>query len=149
MEDIGVGFSDRFEEEGKAALMARHQNWRSAGDAIISCQLVNMPSDGLVRLLSAATGWDLALPNLLEVGERILNLKRVLNLRWGLKPKDEKLPGLLTRPLEDGGTAGYVPDVDRLLSDYYQARDWDRETGKPSVGKLRELGLDGLVGDLS
>jgi aldehyde:ferredoxin oxidoreductase len=148
MEDIGVGFSDRFEEEGKAALMARHQNWRSAGDAIISCQLVNMPSEGLVRMLSAATGWDLTLSDLLEAGERILNLKRVLNLRWGLKPGDEKLPGLLLRSLEDGGTAGYVPDVEKLLSDYYRARDWDRETGEPSPGKLRELGLDRVVTDL-
>jgi aldehyde:ferredoxin oxidoreductase len=145
MEDIGVGLLDRFEEEGKAALMVRHQNWRSAGDAIISCQLVNMPSESLVGMLSAATGRDVSTAFLLEVGERILNLKRALNLRWGWEPRNEKLPGLLLRPLEDGGTAGYVPDVDRLLSDYYEARDWDRETGKPNEGKLRELQLDGVV----
>lgn len=145
MEDIGVGLLDRFEEEGRAALMVRHQNWRSAGDAMISCLLANMPSNGLVGMLRAATGWDVALPDVLVVGERILNLKRALNLRWGFKPRDEKLPGLLMRPLDEGGTTAYVPDVDRLLSDYYEARDWDRETGKPTRGKLRELQLDGVV----
>jgi aldehyde:ferredoxin oxidoreductase len=145
MEDIGVGLLDRFEEEGKAALMVRHQNWRSAGDALITCLLVNMPSESLVGMLSAATGWDVTPTGLLEVGERILNLKRALNLRWGWDPRNEKLPGLLSRPLEDGGTAGYVPDLDRLLTDYYEARDWDRETGKPTARKLRELQLDGVV----
>ncbi|HUW95671.1 MAG TPA: aldehyde ferredoxin oxidoreductase C-terminal domain-containing protein [Anaerolineae bacterium] len=44
--------------------------------------------------------------------------------------------------MEEGGTGGYVPDVDRLLSDYYEARQWDRVTGKPTKRKLVELGLD-------
>jgi len=148
MEDIGVGFSDRFEEEGKAALMVRHQDWRSAGDALIACLLVNLPSDGLVSLLSTATGWDVTLSDLLEAGERTINLKRTLNLRWGLSPRQEKLPDLLLRPLEEGGTAGYVPDVDRVLSDYYGARQWDRATGKPSKEKLLALGLEEMAAEL-
>ncbi len=148
MEDIGVGFMDRFEEEGKAALMVQHQDWRSAGDALISCLLVNLPSDGLVSMLGAATGWDVTLSDLLRAGERTINLKRTLNLRWGLNPRHEKLPDLLLRPLEEGGTAGYVPDVDRLLSDYYGARQWDRATGKPSKEKLLALGLEEMAADL-
>ncbi len=148
MEDIGVGFMDRFEEEGKAALMVRHQDWRSAGDALVSCLLVNLPSDGLVSLLGAATGWDVTLSDLLRTGERIINLKRALNLRWGLSPVQEKLPDLLLRPLEEGGTAGYVPDGDRLLADYYGARQWDRVTGKPSKEKLLALGLEEMAAEL-
>ena len=46
------------------------------------------------------------------------------------------------QPLEEGGTGGYVPDVERLLSEYYTARVWDRKTGKPTREKLLELGLD-------
>jgi aldehyde:ferredoxin oxidoreductase len=148
IEDIGVGFSDRFEEEGKAALMVQHQNWRSAGDALICCLLVNLPSEGLVSMLGAATGWDVTLSDLLRAGGRTINLKRALNLRWGLSPKDEKLPGLLLRSLEDGGTSGYVPDVERLLDDYYETRRWDRATGKPSKQKLVELGLDDVATEL-
>jgi aldehyde:ferredoxin oxidoreductase len=148
MEDIGVGFLDRFEEEGKGALMVRHQDWRSAGDALVSCLLVNLPSDGLVSLLGAATGWDVTLADLLRTGERIINLKRALNLRWGLSPARERLPDLLLRPLEEGGTAGYVPDADRLLSDYYGARQWDRATGKPSKEKLLALGLEEMAAEL-
>ncbi len=148
IEDVGIGLVDRFEEEGKASLMVRHQNWRSAGDALIYCFLVNFPVDGLVEMVGAATGWDLSIESLLQAGERILNLKRAMNLRWGLKTVDEKLPGILLKPLKEGGTAGYVPDVDRLLADYYRARQWDRETGKPTAEKLEELGLGDLAEEL-
>jgi len=142
LEDLDIGFVDRFQEEGKAALMVRHQDWRSAGDALISCLLVYPPSESLVKMLAAATGGDWTVSDVLQVGERILNLKRAINLRWGWDVKREKLPGLFEQALEEGGTGGYVPDVDRLLSDYYEARQWDRVTGKPTKRKLVELGLD-------
>jgi len=148
MEDIGIGLVDRFEEQGKAAWMVRHQNWRSAGDALISCLIVNFPVDALVEMLGAATGWDVSLDSLLQTGERILNLKRLLNLRWGLKTEEEKLPGILLKPLEEGGTAGYVPDVEMLLTDYYEARQWDRKSGRPSPEKLEDLELGGLADEL-
>jgi aldehyde:ferredoxin oxidoreductase len=146
--ELGIGAMDRFQEEGKAALVARHQDWRSVGDSLISCLLVNVPVDGLVDMLSAATGWDVSLDNVLPVGERIFNLKRAMNIRWGWNVKDEKLPSLLLQPLEDGGTEGYVPDVERLLSDYYQARNWDRESGNPTLEKLLELDLGDVAEEL-
>jgi aldehyde:ferredoxin oxidoreductase len=148
MDDLGIGAMDRFQEEGRAPVMVRHQEWRSAGDALISCHMVNVPGDGLVSMLAAATGWELAREDVFEAGERILNLKRALNLRWGLKPSDERLPGLFRQPLEEGGTAGYVPDGERLLADYYEARQWDRATGKPHKQKLLQLGLDEVVDEL-
>jgi aldehyde:ferredoxin oxidoreductase len=148
LEDLGIGLTDRFEEEGKAALMVRHQDWRSAGDALISCMLVYPPSESLVKMLSAATGGDWTVSDVLRAGERILNLKRALNLRWGWDVEGERLPGLFQQALGEGGTGGYVPDVDRLLSDYYQARQWDRKTGKPTKRKLVELGLDEVVDEL-
>ncbi len=69
-------------------------------------------------------------------------------MRWGWDSKDEKLPPLLLQPLDEGGTGGYVPDVERLLSDYYQVREWDRVSGKPTAEKLRELGLDDVTKEL-
>ncbi len=147
-EELGIGAVDRFEEEGKAALVAHHQNWRSVCDGLISCFLVNLPADGLVDMLNAATGWDFSLDNILPVGERIFNLKRALNIRWGWNSKDEKLPPLLLQPLEEGGTGGYVPDVERLLSDYYQVRNWDRKSGKPTAEKLSELDLGDVAEEL-
>jgi len=148
MEDLDIGFTDRFEEQGKAELVVRHQNWRSACDALVSCIMPYLPSDDLVAMLSAATGWEVTKADLLLTGERIINLKRLLNLRWGLDVKNERLPRLLMEPLSDGGTAGYVPDVERLLADYYRVRQWDRGTGRPTKDKLQELGLQDVAGEL-
>lgn len=148
LEDLDIGPMDRFEEEGKAAWMVRHQNWRSAGDSLIACIFVNFPTGSLSQMLGAATGWDVSDFDLLAAGERILNLKRALNIRWGLHPKNEKLPAFLLRPLEQGGTGGYVPDVERLLSDYYKVRQWDRESGRPAREKLSELGLHSVSDEL-
>lgn len=39
--------------------------------------------------LSAATGWDMTKEHLLQVGERVLNLERVFNLRHGLTADDD------------------------------------------------------------
>jgi len=148
MEDLDIGMTDRFEEEGLAELVARHQNWRSACDSLVSCFLPYLPSDNLAELLSAATGREVAKKDLLRTGERILNLKRLLNLRWGLEVDNERLPGLLMEPLSDGGTAGHVPDVQRVLTDYYRIRQWDRRTGRPAMDKMQELGLKDVAGEV-
>jgi len=55
---------------------------------------------------------------------------------------------IMDRSDEEGGTGGYVPDVERLLLDYYQVRGWDRETGKPTADHLRRLGLEDIARDL-
>jgi aldehyde:ferredoxin oxidoreductase len=141
IEEIGVIATDRFQEEGKAGIVARHQNWRSICDALITCILMNVPLQGLVDMLNAATGWEFALEEMMTIGERIFNLKRALNIKLGWSPKGERLPPLLLKPLEEGGTGGYVPDVERLLDDYYRVRGWDRETGKPTQETLLSLGL--------
>jgi aldehyde:ferredoxin oxidoreductase len=35
--------------------------------------------------------------------------------------------------------------LDLLLDDYYEARGWTKE-GVPTVAKLKELGMDDLIG---
>jgi aldehyde:ferredoxin oxidoreductase len=86
--------------------------------------------------------------DLLRCGERGWNLKRAINNRMGLTAHNDRLPKALLEPFPDGGSAGYVPDVAAMLAAYYGARGWDRETGKPSSQKLRELGLDDIGQDL-
>ena len=76
---------------------------------------------------------------LMKIGERSFNLKRVLNNNWGVTSKDDILPNRLLQPLE-GGTSRHVPDMDIMLKQYYKVRGWTSE-GKPSDTKLRELGI--------
>jgi aldehyde:ferredoxin oxidoreductase len=85
---------------------------------------------------------------MLKCGERGWNLKRAINNRMGLTRANDKLPKAMLEPFPDGGSAGYVPDFEAMLSAYYQARSWDFETGKPFRTKLIELGLSDIAKDL-
>jgi aldehyde:ferredoxin oxidoreductase len=81
---------------------------------------------------------------LLHIGDRIITLKRLINLNLGFTPEEDRLPKLLLHPLPDGGTRGMVPDIEKQLTDYYAFRDWDRKTGRPSAAALKKVGLADL-----
>ena len=142
MEEIGLGTTDRASSAGKAALVARHQHWRTVCNDLVMCFFTVIAPQEVADLLSAATSVDWTVEGLLKAGERAWNLKRCINLRLGLTPASEKLPKLLLEPLPDGGQAGVVPDMEALLSEYYAASGWDRSTGWPTPQKLSELGLE-------
>ncbi len=66
----------------------------------------------------------------------------------GLTRANDKLPKALLIPLSEGGSEGFVPDIDAMLIAYYEVRGWDMKTGKPSREKLTELGMDDVAKDL-
>ena len=147
IERLGIPMTDRLEDGGKAAYVARHQDWRTVCNSLVMCTFASANVDTVVDLLSAATGHDWTLEEMMLAGERAWNLKRAFNIRLGLTRATEKLPKLLLEPLPDGGQAGHVPDVDSMLKEYYAARGWDEATGRPTRSKLEELGLYRLIGD--
>ncbi|MGE5140748.1 MAG: aldehyde ferredoxin oxidoreductase family protein [Rudaea sp.] len=149
MESIGIEAMDRFENAGKARLVTRHQDWRSFNNALVLCYFPNPPVQDFCDMVSAATGYDVTLDNVLQFGERMWDLKRALNLKLGLEPRrTEKLPELLLQPLQDGGTEGHVPDFGLMLKEYYADRDWDWATGKPGKQRLSALDMDDIAQDL-
>ena len=50
--------------------------------------------------------------------------------------------------MPDGGSEGFVPDIEGMLTAYYQHRGWDEATGKPTREKLTELGMEDVAKDL-
>jgi aldehyde:ferredoxin oxidoreductase len=148
IEELDILSPGRHEDTGKAIYVVRHQNWNSLLNALVTCIFSNTPATDYIELLNAATGRSLDAAGALETGERILNLKRALNVRLGYTREGERLPKLLRQPMSEGGTEGFVPDETLLLREYYEARDWDPATGKPSKRKLESLGLSEVVADL-
>ena len=97
------------------------------------------------ELVSAATGWDWTADDLMHAGERLFNLKRLINLRLGVTSADDTLPRrFLTEPRPSGTAAGHLPDLERMLKQYYELRGWDAE-GEPTQERLEELGLYEVV----
>ncbi len=149
VEELNVVAMDRFETEGKAANVARHQDWRAVTASLVQCIFPNPPVSNIVAMLAAATGYDITTQNVLTYGERIWNLKRALNLKLGYDARaSEKMPELLLHALAAGGTAGHIPPLAPMLREYYAQRDWDWASGKPSRNKLRALGMKEVAQDL-
>ena len=131
-EDIGLVPGNRHENGfQKGRMAARLQAWRNLYNALTLCEFENPPVPLLVGALNAATAWDLAAEDLIPLGKRIVNVKRLLNFKLGLTKANDRLPELLLKPLEKGGTKGLVPDMPALLAGAYAEFGWDLETGRP------------------
>jgi aldehyde:ferredoxin oxidoreductase len=147
-EKIGITYFERQVQAEKAANVAKHQDWRTFFNSAVMCIFANVDPQLQTELVNAACGFDWTIDDMMKCGERGWNLKRVINNRMGLTRANDKLPKALLQPYNEGGTAGFVPDLESMLSAYYDARGWNKETGRPSREKLIELGLEDLAKEL-
>jgi aldehyde:ferredoxin oxidoreductase len=103
-----------------------------------------LPLNKLVEVVSAVTGWETSLWELMKAGERTVTMARVFNLREGFGRKDDTLPDRLFEPLESGPLQGKGIDrkeFQEALTQFYEAMGWDPKEGVPTRGKLAELNL--------
>ena len=148
LEGLDMTFHPRQSDGEKVPEIVKHQNWRSVNNALVLCIFAEVPPQQVVELLNAAMGLNETVESLMQIGERAWNIKRVINNRLGLTRANDTLPKAFLKELPDGGSAGYVPDLEHMLSVYYAVRGWDSETGYPSEDTLKRLGLDWAIDDL-
>lgn len=140
---LGAESTDRFQSEGKAKSVAIIQDYRALYSSLVMCSFINPPPEQTISALNYAIGTNYDIEAMKLIGERILTMKRLFNLKMGLTASDDQLPKIMLRPLE-GGTEGKIPDIQLMLKEYYALRDWDPVSGKPSKSKLEKLGLNDL-----
>ena len=139
--------ADRFSNEGAAQETIAFQNYFSLFNPLGLCKFLGKAGIGpqvLADFLEEALGWDTSGTELMVTGERIFNLKRMINNRLGITRADDDLPERvkhLARP--SGGAEGHLPDLALILEDYYHLRGWD-EGGQPDPETKRRLDLDHL-----
>lgn len=134
---------DPFTPNGKAAATIAVQDLTAALDSSGICLFTTFAigAPELLTMLTAATGFDYDLEEMLRAGERIWNLERLFNQRAGFSRKDDTLPKrLLAEPMPAGPAKGMTVPLDKMLPEYYRLRGWDAE-GKPTRRKLASLGL--------
>lgn len=132
VEAVGLEPGERHEntiEKGRIA--ARLQAWRNLYNSLTLCQFENPGVHLLLAAVNAATGWGLESEDLMTLGKRIVNIKRLLNFKLGLTKANDRLPDLLLKPLKEGGSVGITPDMPTLLAGAYAEFGWDAETGRP------------------
>lgn len=132
--------SDDAELLAKAAIAM--QNVTAAHNSLITCVLVAaaFPFSVILGGLKAITGMDISKEEFLKIGERIFNLKRMFDVRLGITKNDDVLPKRLLEALPDGGAAGSIPDIAKMLAAYYKIRGWSAE-GIPTDETLKRLDL--------
>jgi aldehyde:ferredoxin oxidoreductase len=136
--------------EAKVRNWYTSERWNSAEKVLGLCFFGPAPRsfigvDDVVAAVRAATGWDVTVAELLEVGERAVNMARVFNVREGRTRRDDRLPDRLHDPLEGGTLAGRSIDRDAFegaITALYRLKGWDPATGVPTPERLRALGLD-------
>jgi aldehyde:ferredoxin oxidoreductase len=112
------------------------------------CIFANVEPEVVADLINESVGMDISVVEMMKIGERGWNLKRVINHRLGLTRDNDKLPKGLLEPYEDD-PSGYVPDFQSMLEAYYNTRSWDPVNGFPEGEKLAELDLDWVIEDLN
>lgn len=98
------------------------------------------------RALGQVVGWDDFTPaEALTVGERVVNLMRLVYARRGFTKADEFdiSPRLLEAPPE-GRAAGktLAPFLPDMVDEYYRQMGWDVTTGLPTAELLARLGME-------
>ena len=140
----------------KVRFALKTQQFYSFLDTADLCQFVWGPSWTLfgpqetVDAVKAVTGWDdFDIDELIEIGERRLNLMRAFNAREGLDRSDDALPAKLFTPLTGTGpTVGVALDlavIEGAKDEYYRLAGWDHATGNPTPDTLERLGLAWVV----
>lgn len=98
------------------------------------------------EMLRLATGWDITLEEMLEIGERRINMMRAFNAREGFTRAEDTLTEKFFRPLQGTGpTAGVHfthEQFEHIKDVYYELAGWDPATGFPTRTRLDALGLD-------
>ncbi|MDP6438149.1 MAG: aldehyde ferredoxin oxidoreductase C-terminal domain-containing protein, partial [Candidatus Brocadiia bacterium] len=146
----GIGqpeHEDKYAYSGKGPT---HKHMSSFGHVVNSaglCMFASLvtPATDVPNYLTYALGRSFTMENVLEIGERIANLRIAFNLREGVRNKEMyKLPPrVLGRPpLEGGALKGIAIDNDVQIREYYEAMGWNPETGVPKRAVFEHLGLD-------
>jgi aldehyde:ferredoxin oxidoreductase len=127
----------------------------SATDSVNVCQFVYGPAwhlydmEQLAATIRAVTGWDVSVDELLELGERRVNMLRAFNAREGIDKDQDELPEkMFKKGLKGGRTDGKKIDRAEWLTHrdkYYELAGWDMQTGNPGAEKLASLGLEWIA----
>ncbi|HIE15172.1 TPA: aldehyde ferredoxin oxidoreductase, partial [Candidatus Bathyarchaeota archaeon] len=80
---------NRFETKGKGRIVALMQDWHEILDSMILCKFLAVSPGHVASFYTLVTGYRLNLQEMLKAGDRIFNLKRLFNVRCGVRRKDD------------------------------------------------------------
>jgi aldehyde:ferredoxin oxidoreductase len=130
----------------KVALLRTEQFRRVITNCLVLCSYTTGPYDHskVSEIISAVTGWDTSIAEQQKVGERIMTMARLFNVKHGLTAADDKLPLRYFQPKTDGVLVNKSLNQEKMEKAkkyYYLLMGWDAN-GVPLPEKLEELGIE-------
>ena len=96
----------------------------------------------ICELLNEITGWNWTVDEIYKSARRIFQIQRLVQVRDGIRKKDDSRPKKMTIPATKGGRVGSIPEpFEESLEEYYHLRKWD-SNGVPTKESLQEVGLE-------
>jgi aldehyde:ferredoxin oxidoreductase len=137
--------------QGTPEFAARSQHFTALGDSLTQCRFVSEGgwgkeiNDRYQIAINTATGWDFTTNEVEEIGERVYNLERLINVERGIASANtDTLPHRVQHEaIPDGPAEGmYCPpeELEEMLERYYEFRGWD-DAGEPTQETLERLKL--------
>jgi len=144
--------------DGTAAIVVRRQNYSNIMNSLLICMFCEVgfaqyfsPTDfqgmtakEVTEWFKLATGMGKDFRSLMRSGEKMFNLKHMINLKLGLDPASDSVPErFITVKRKQGSASEHLPQIKEMVEDYYRLRGWE-ESGKVEAEKLKELELEEL-----
>ncbi len=140
-------------DDGKVKFTVQGQKLYSLMDSLCMCVFVWGPAwhlygpDDMVKVCKYIMGWDTTVEELLEIGERRINMMRWFNVQEGFSAKDDVLPDRMFEPMPDGPSKGNQISKEEFYKardKYYEMLGWTKD-GIPKEETLKKLHLEYLV----
>jgi len=134
--------------EGKGALVKKCMIVSMVIDSLGLCKVPTLAISAnydLVlesQLLKAITDLDISAEELFFIGERLVNMEKLFNLRHGSDYHTDTLPDFfINQPVAEGPAKGLRVNLEPMVQDFYRHMGWD-VNGIPTSDTLQKLGLD-------
>ena len=134
--------------EGKGALVKKCMIVSMVIDSLGLCKVPTLAISAnydLVlesQLLKAITDLDISAEELFFIGERLVNMEKLFNLRHGSDYHTDTLPDFfINQPVAEGPAKGLCVNLEPMVQDFYRRMGWD-VNGIPTSDTLQKLGLD-------
>lgn len=126
-----TGETNPSEVEGKAELVVDYEDRHTLFDTLILCRFYRdlIPWNEIGNIIEGLTGISGNRENVEKIARRVRDETRLLNIKFGLKKKDDTISDRLFDVPSKGGQISRE-ELEKMLQDYYEIRGWN-ENGIP------------------
>jgi len=127
-EDIGITMGDRWNvnSDERVLSLIRTQDYAQIQNSAIICVYAQIPAGDLIKALNLSTGFDYDPDKIVKIGSSIVDLKREINEKLGLKKENDTLPKIVRKRIDDEPAESEIGDdeLNELIERYYKLRKW-------------------------